>query len=172
MPASATKRSPASVQSTLSTGLCAILSTSGFGRSLPGLASASPRTANPYEIKEPKGRRWRKVLHLFRSLLGHVDACDLTPEALVIDYGRLRAEHSVRRPRDPLPDETPSGRYVNPKTQRSGMHGRYTTYDSAAAARSAATHTRSTGSGGRVPAVARRRNHGSKPDSSSRGVTP
>jgi integrase len=85
----------------------------------------------PYEIKEPKGRRWRKVAvssQLFRSLLDYIDACDLTPEALIFDYGRLRAEHSLRRSRDPLPEETPSGRYLNPKTQRSGAHGRYTTY--------------------------------------------
>jgi integrase len=85
----------------------------------------------PYEIKEPKGRRWRKVAvspHLFRSLVDYVEAFDITPGALIFDFGRLRAEHSVRRARDPLPERAPSGRYVSPKTGRSGAHGRYTTY--------------------------------------------
>lgn len=85
----------------------------------------------PYEIKEPKGRRWRKVAvsrHLFRSLLDYVEAFELAPAALIFDFVRLRAEHSVRRERDPLPERTPSGRYMNPKNGRSGAHGRYTTY--------------------------------------------
>ncbi len=84
-----------------------------------------------FELKEPKGRRWRKVAvsrHLFRSLLDYIDDCRLAPEALIFDHARLRAEHSVRRTRDPLPEQAPSGRYVNPTTGRSGAHGRYTTY--------------------------------------------
>jgi integrase len=85
----------------------------------------------PFELKEPKGRRWRKVAvsrHLFRSLLDYIEENSVAPEALIFDFGRIRAEHSFRRKRDPLPESPPSGRYVSSKSGRSGAHGRYTTY--------------------------------------------
>jgi integrase len=85
----------------------------------------------PYVFKEPKGWRWRRVAvspHLFRSLLDYVERHQLSPNALIFDFGRLRAEHAVVRERDPLPAHVPQGRYVNPKTGRSGEHGRYSTY--------------------------------------------
>lgn len=60
--------------------------------------------------------------------MDYVDLYGSAPEALLFDFGRLRTEHSIRRSRDPLPEHMPSGRYVNPKSGRSGAHGRYTTY--------------------------------------------
>jgi integrase len=88
-------------------------------------------TGEPWYLKGPKGRRWRKVAvspDVFTRLLGYVERYELTPDALVFDCGRIRAERSARRDRDPLPTRAPHGRYVNPRTNRSGEHGRYTTY--------------------------------------------
>ncbi len=85
-----------------------------------------------WEIKDyPKGRRDRRVAvspDIFRRLVSYIDKYGIAENALIFDYGRLRAEHAARRERDPLPTRMPHGRYVNPKTGRSGAHGRYTTY--------------------------------------------
>jgi integrase len=87
----------------------------------------------PWELKEyPKGRRWRRVAMsraMYGRALAYFDAYGVAENALVFDYGRLRVEHAVRRERDPLPTRMPKGRYVNPKSGRSGAHGRYTTYN-------------------------------------------
>jgi integrase len=87
----------------------------------------------PWEIKEyPKGRRWRRVAvspALFNRHRAYIEANQVGEGALIFDYGRLRAEHAVQRNRDPLPMHAPTGRYISPKTGRSGAHGRYTTYN-------------------------------------------
>jgi integrase len=90
-----------------------------------------------WQINEyPKGRRWRKTSvspHVFDAIRAYVDRNGIAEDALIFDFGRLRAEHAAARqeraPREGLPSTPATGRYVNPTTKRSGAHGRYTTYN-------------------------------------------
>lgn len=98
--------------------------------SWPGHAYSDGDTA--WQLKEPKGRRWRKVAvapGLFHELLDHVERCCLRPEALLFDAARVRAEHDRREDRPAIGKGATWGRYAQPGTGRSGEHGRSSTYD-------------------------------------------
>ena len=90
-----------------------------------------------WQINEyPKGRRGRKTSvspHVFDAIRSYIDRYGIAEDALIFDYARLRAEHAAakeqRAPREGLPATAATGRYVNPATNRSGPHGRYTTYN-------------------------------------------
>jgi integrase len=80
-------------------------------------------------IQAPKGKRYRKVSvrrELYLRLLAYIDTHQITPEALIFDYGRLRAEHSEARSERPA--SFPFGRYTNATTGRSAEHGTPTAY--------------------------------------------
>lgn len=89
------------------------------------------RSGRAWEIKEPKSRRYRRVAvspALYGGLRRYLETCGLTPQALVFDSARVRAEHARRRSADPLPQRFPHGRYAQPGTGRSGVHGTADTY--------------------------------------------
>lgn len=80
-----------------------------------------------------KGGKWHKVAirrSIYDELLAYIDKWQLTPDALIFDFGRARAEHyvanlTVSKRSVPIP----TGRYVSPVTGRSGEHNKATTYD-------------------------------------------
>lgn len=86
----------------------------------------------PYLIEGDKTEDWFRTSigpETYQRLVAYIDQWKLTPEALIFDHGRIRAEMSQTREEITPPVEKPRGRYVNPSTGRSGEHGRYWTYN-------------------------------------------
>jgi integrase len=89
-----------------------------------------------WQINEyPKGHRWRKTSvspHIVNAIRSYIDRCGIAEDALIFDYPRLRAEHAAATQqlrRRGTARDSGDRPIVNPTTNRSGPHGRYTTYN-------------------------------------------